>query len=162
AYLPVGWFCFLGMLVPVIGLVQVGVQALADRYTYLPLIGIFLMVVWLAGDWALAAPRRVGVVAIAMIIVLFTCALRTREQVRFWRDTETVFTHNLQVTPGNWVAHHNLALLALSRYQTQRSALEAQVLNPQLLSPERSSPSNTYPRDYLQEVISHCDAALAT
>jgi hypothetical protein len=122
-YLPVGWFCFLGMLVPVIGLVQVGVQALADRYTYLPLIGIFIMVVWLAGDCALGAPRRLGAVAIGGIIVLLACALRTREQVRFWRDTETVFTHNLQVTPGNWVAHHNLALLALRPLpnSTQRS-----------------------------------------
>jgi tetratricopeptide (TPR) repeat protein len=157
-YVTVGWLWFLGMLVPVIGLVQVGVQALADRYTYLPSIGIFIIVAWLGAAWAVRSPARLRPCAGVAACLIAICAWRTNVQARFWHDTETVFTHDLQVAPGSWVAHHNLALLALDRYQrSQRSAIETQALNAN--SP-RGSFSVSNRADYLDQMISHCETAL--
>ena len=157
-YLLMGWLWFLGLLVPVIGIIQVGVQAMADRYTYLPLVGIAIMAIWGAGDFF--AFRRWPVWARVAIgtAVLIGCGGQTLLQVRYWRDTETIFSHAIESTPGNWVAHHNLALLALNRYQeSQRISIENQLLAAQA-DAGSNSPAR---RDYLAEVISHCEVALA-
>jgi protein O-mannosyl-transferase len=98
----VGWFWFVGTLVPVIGLVQVGAQAMADRYTYLPLIGLFVAVAWvlpdLLGRWKAAA----GAAA------LLLCLILSWGQLSYWKNSETLFRHALAVTTGNYVAHGNL------------------------------------------------------
>jgi len=101
----VGWLWFLGMLVPVIGLVQVGKQALADRYTYLPHIGLFLLVVWgaAAGVARLKLPRWIPAAAAALI--LGACAILTARQLAHWRDTIMLFQHTASVTSGNFVAY---------------------------------------------------------
>jgi protein O-mannosyl-transferase len=105
----VGWLWYLGTLVPVIGLVQVGRQAMADRYTYLPSIGLFLIVCWglpeLAGN---RAGRRV-VLAIASVTAILALTVATRAQVRHWSDSVSLFRHALAVTEGNYVAHVGLA-----------------------------------------------------
>ena len=103
-----GWFWFLGTLVPVIGLVQVGSPAMADRYTYLPLIGFFLCLAWGATDWL--AHRRLGRpgLALAGVLLLAGCALLTHRQARFWRNNYTLFDHALAVTADNAVAHCQL------------------------------------------------------
>src|SRR5262249_25812359 len=95
-YLLVGWLWYLGTLVPVVGLVQVGVQARADRYTYVPLIGLFLALVWGAADVGL---RRWGphVLAAAAAVVLLACALLTWRQVHVWRDDYSLWSHTLEV-----------------------------------------------------------------
>lgn len=108
-YLVVGWLWYLGTLVPVIGLVQVGQQAMADRYTYIPLIGLFVMVVW--GIWDLLARwhyRRfvLSVVALSTIMVLMA---RSWDQVRLWQDNWTLFQHALAVTSRDHVAHYMIA-----------------------------------------------------
>ena len=96
-HLIVGWLIFLGMLVPVIGIVQVGEQSIADRYTYLPLVGVFVMACFTAprGRWS-------GVVA---AVVLAACAALTVYQVRFWRDDLTLFNRALETTRDNYLAH---------------------------------------------------------
>ena len=107
-FLFTGWFWFAGMLVPVIGLVQVGGQAMADRYVYLPLMGILVIVVWGAGEICgkYRVPRRsVGIVA---AIVCFACAVRARNQVSVWENDGTLFGHALAVTRDNYVASVNL------------------------------------------------------
>jgi tetratricopeptide (TPR) repeat protein len=170
-YLPVGWFWFLGLLVPVLGLVQVGVQAMADRYTYLPLVGIFIMLAWTGAEClrAFHVPARLGSVVAVLVLVL--CAVLARSQLEVWANTETLFTHAVSVTRGNWVAHYNLALLALRRYQdTQHGPLEKQLVrlpadapNPPALAsrvPPDGSPGSAPPRDYLEEVIIHCQATM--
>ncbi len=113
-YLFTGWFWFLGTLVPVIGLVQVGVQAMADRYTYLPLIGLFIALVWTAGEWA--AGRRLPKLAIATLAVLAlaACVWRTSGQLALWRDSETLFRHALAVTRDNYIAHLNLGIAQMA------------------------------------------------
>lgn len=110
-YLLVGWLLFVGMLVPVIGLVQVGMQSMADRYTYVPLIGIFLMLTWFAADWVGAAPRRAWLAWPGAIGVLVACFVLTQRQVEHWQNTERLFEHALRVTQNNDVAHNSLGVI---------------------------------------------------
>jgi hypothetical protein len=113
-FLAVGWLWFIGTLVPVLGLVQVGMQAMADRYTYLPLVGLSLALVWAGSE---LRPRRHGArVAIAIFItgVLILLGVRTEAQVRVWRDNVTLYSNAVESTRDNWVMHYFLAI-ALTR-----------------------------------------------
>ncbi len=103
-----GWFWYLGALVPVIGIVQVGGQALADRYTYIPLIGIFICVVWAASDFLAGARFAKPVLATAGVLVIVACAIATHRQVEYWRNNFTLFDHALAVTSDNAVAHYHV------------------------------------------------------
>ena len=109
-YLAVGWFWYLGTLVPVIGLVQVGTQAMADRYTYVPLIGLFIMIAWgipeLAAKWRY---RRIGL-ALAAGAVLAVSMILTWTQLHHWKSSFTLFEHARNVTVDNYLAHNNLGL----------------------------------------------------
>jgi len=104
----VGWLWYIGTLVPVIGLVQVGIQAMADRYTYVPLIGLFIIVAWgiheLLKRWRY---RIVGLLAITALFLLILIVI-TRIQVRYWTNSISLFEHAIEVTDGNFVAHNNL------------------------------------------------------
>src|SRR5262249_35746336 len=91
-YVIVGWLWFIVTLVPVIGLVQVGNQAFADRYTYIPLIGVFIAVVWAVADLRLRSNRGWLAGAVA-VVVLLACGLRTSMQVAYWKDALTLFNH---------------------------------------------------------------------
>jgi tetratricopeptide (TPR) repeat protein len=107
-YLGVGWFWFLGTLVPVIGLVQVGMQGLADRYTYIPYIGLAVMVSWGLADLAAAWPRgRVALASVAAL-ALGGCLATTWSQAKYWRDSTALYERALQVTSDNYMAHDNL------------------------------------------------------
>ncbi len=108
-YLAVGWFWFLGTLVPVIGLIQVGQQALADRYAYLSFIGLFIAVVWAIADWAKHLNIAGVWLAVPAVLVLAVFGVLTRNQIEYWRDSETLWRHALLVTEKNYVAHDNLA-----------------------------------------------------
>jgi tetratricopeptide (TPR) repeat protein len=116
-YLPVGWFWFLGTLVPMLGLKQVGSQAMADRYAYLPFIGLFIMVCWGVSDWA--ERRRLSLVLLAgpSIVALLALMVVTHRQIGFWSDHVTLWTHTLQVTSGNWQAENNLGMALLRQGQ---------------------------------------------
>ena len=104
-WLLVGWFWFVGMLVPVIGLVQVGIQSMADRYTYLPLVGIFVMLVWSGAEIAASFRSFSSAVAVVGVVVLIAGLMMTSVQLRAWRDSETLFEHTIAVTKDNYVAH---------------------------------------------------------
>jgi len=106
----VGWLWFLGTLVPVIGLVQVGGQAMADRYTYIPSIGFFLAIVFLAQNWTARFQMPKPVVAGASILLLAGCVFATENQLRFWHDSETLFRRALAVTRDNDIALVNLGV----------------------------------------------------
>jgi Flp pilus assembly protein TadD len=104
-YLLVGWLWYLGTLVPVIGLVQVGKQQMADRYTYIPLIGLFVLLVWAAADLlARVSSRRALPVALS-VLVLLPCVLLTWRQTESWRDAPSLWNHALDVTTDNSDAH---------------------------------------------------------
>lgn len=108
-YLPVGWFWFLGTLVPAIGIIQVGRQALADRYTYLPSIGLWLAVVWgvnaLTEKWRDRQVRLRNLVA----LIIVACMVLTIHQITFWRNTTTLFARARQAVGPNWIASGILA-----------------------------------------------------
>lgn len=107
-YLTVGWFWYLGTLVPVIGLVQVGSQAMADRYTYIPLIGIFIMAVWVVRDLTARLPRQKLVLVASAGIVLSICGLLSYQQARYWRSSFSLFKHAIKVTENNGLAYVKL------------------------------------------------------
>jgi tetratricopeptide (TPR) repeat protein len=102
-YLGVGWLWYLGTLVPVIGLVQVGSQAMADRYAYIPLLGLFVALVWLAAAGAARTRFGAGFLTAALVATLVPLGLATRAQVALWRDTTTL-TANVSMGLNNWVA----------------------------------------------------------
>jgi protein O-mannosyl-transferase len=109
-YLLVGWLWFLGTLVPMIGIVAVGDQAMADRYAYLPFIGLFIAIVWTAQ--AVFSEQRVPDLwyasAAVLLLIVFGCL--TYRQIGYWHDNETLWRYTLSVTNRNFVAHNNLAL----------------------------------------------------
>lgn len=109
-YVLVGWLWFLGTLVPVIGLVQVGSQAMADRYTYIPLIGLFVVIAWIGYDLAQVRPNMVIVVRGATACAVAGMAIATAMYVPVWRDSISLFEHALAVTPRNSAVHTNLGV----------------------------------------------------
>jgi tetratricopeptide (TPR) repeat protein len=123
-YLPVGWFWFVGTLVPVIGLIQVGGQAYADRYTYIPYIGLFMMIGWGLPDFLSKWSQRKFILGLAMIMVLVTLGILAHQQVGFWKNGITLFSRAVEVTQNNDVAHNELgnAYLRVGRCQ---EAIEA-------------------------------------
>jgi len=114
-YLLVGWLWYLSMLLPVVGIIQVNLQAHADRYTYLPQIGLYLMIAW--GVAGLLAPwhYRRQAIAFATIIVIAALTMTARVQASYWRDSETLWTHTIAVTKDNYFAHASLADLLMRR-----------------------------------------------
>jgi tetratricopeptide (TPR) repeat protein len=116
-YLTVGWFWFLGTLVPMIGIITVGEQAMADRYAYIPFIGLFIAVVWELG--AVVSKLRIPTVwpATAAVVVVLVLGCLTYRQIAYWHDNETLWRYTLSVTDRNYVAHNNLALALAKRSQ---------------------------------------------
>ena len=112
-YLAVGWLWFLGMLVPVIGLVQVGEQAMADRYAYLPSIGLFVMATWGVSAILPSTPTSTRALAGLALTTLMLCAVVTRAQVAHWRDSRALWEHALAGDPTNAVALEKLGVLAI-------------------------------------------------
>jgi tetratricopeptide (TPR) repeat protein len=119
-----GWLWFCVTLLPVIGLVQVGQQGMADRYTYVPLVGIFVALAWLVPEaWGATRERQFALAAAAFAPVL-ALAVAARAQAGHWRDTFTLFDHAARVTEGNWLAWKNLGVVHHERGET-RLALDA-------------------------------------
>ena len=112
-YLITGWLWYVGMLVPVIGLVQVGWQARADRYTYLPQIGLYIAVTWAVADLTALWRHQRTVLTTAAILTIGALSWRAWTQTRYWRDSETLFRHALAVTTNNDVAENNLGIVFL-------------------------------------------------
>jgi len=108
-WLAAGWFWYLGTLVPVIGLVQVGAQARADRYMYVPMVGLSIMLAWGGAEVVRRFPRSKTPVAVLAGVVCVSSAMLTWLQVRYWENSESLFRHAVEVTEGNYLAHHNLA-----------------------------------------------------
>ena len=124
-YFLTGWFWFLGMLVPVSGIVQVGTQAHADRYTYLPQIGLYILVTWFVADIALSWRRRRVLVSAAMVSSIVILMWLAWKQTTYWRDGRTLWTHALDVNPQNDTAHNGLCNLALKQNRFEEAVFHA-------------------------------------
>ena len=125
-YVAVGWFWYLGMLVPVLGIVQVGLQGHADRFTYLPHIGLLILLTWTIADltkrWRYRA-RILSAVAAASIILFAACAYR---QTTYWHDSISLWTHTLAVTSNNDTAHLCMASALLERGRLDEAIAHSQ------------------------------------
>ena len=139
-WLLVGWLWFVGMLVPAIGLIQVGIQSMADRYTYLPLIGIFIILAWETGEvfesWGSGVSgeaHAINAFSVSAIVILLACGIRTAHQTTYWRSSESLFRHATRVTTKNYLAYNNLGYYLSNRgkieeaMENYRRALE---INP--------------------------------
>jgi Tfp pilus assembly protein PilF/uncharacterized membrane protein YhaH (DUF805 family) len=132
-YLPVGWFWFLGTLIPMIGLVQVGTQAMADRYAYLPFVGLFVMICWGTADFASEKRLPAALLPGVSVVILAALMSLTYRQVGYWNDHVTLWTHALEVTSNNWLAENNLGTALLKAGSMDAAAPHfraAATLNP--------------------------------
>ena len=120
-YVFTGWFWYLIMLVPVIGLVQVGEQGHADRYTYLPHIGLFLLAVWLAGGLVAVHEARSRLAIATAVVLIVALAWAAFIQTSYWRNSETLWTHALDVTSDNDFAHNNLGYLCVDQGELDKA-----------------------------------------
>ena len=117
-FLLVGWLWFVGTLAPVIGLVQVGEQAMADRYTYIPSVGVLMLTIWGAHELTRRWRHQAMVPLLAGVTAVVLCVVLTRQQLGYWQDSETLFRHALAVTQNNQIAHDNLGDALLEKGQT--------------------------------------------
>ncbi|MBV9762559.1 MAG: tetratricopeptide repeat protein [Acidobacteriaceae bacterium] len=109
-YLLVGWSWYLITLLPVIGVIQAGAQARADRYTYIPMVGLLVMLAWGAADLALRWCKARAAIVTCAAAACACCVVLTSMQLQYWRNSESLFRHAIEVTQGNYVAEHNLGL----------------------------------------------------
>jgi Flp pilus assembly protein TadD len=114
-YLIVGWLWFVGMLVPAIGLVQVGIQSMADRYSYVPLVGVFIMIVWGGWEWLGGSAAGKWTLQTAAALALIACFVLTPRQIHYWANSETLFKHAVAVTTDNYLAYNNIGYYLSNR-----------------------------------------------
>jgi tetratricopeptide (TPR) repeat protein len=121
-YLAVGWFWFMGSLVPMIGLVQVGAHSIADRFAYIPFVGLFFMMIWLVADWAGARRVPTRWLAAAGVSWLLVLGVLTYRQVGYWHDIPSFWTRTLALTENNYIAHDTLGDFLASQGRTEEAA----------------------------------------
>ncbi|MDH7481125.1 MAG: tetratricopeptide repeat protein [Armatimonadota bacterium] len=144
-YMGVGWFWYIGTLVPVIGIIQVGSQAMADRYTYIPLIGIFIMLAWGIPDYFNTrikekAPKVSSILPSITCVIIAVFVVCTWYQVGYWKDTITLFGHTLPITGSNYVVHNNLGVALSEKKQYEQAIAHFQ----KVLEVEPNDPDTNY------------------
>ena len=123
-YLITGWLWYLGMLVPVIGIIQSGPQAMADHYTYLPLVGIFIIISWGAAEFAERLRYQGFILPVSAAAVLIVLLLCTRNQVNYWRNSQTLFERAIEVTKDNYMIYSNYGNILLEDGRLAEAALQ--------------------------------------
>jgi hypothetical protein len=162
-YLLVGWLWFVGTLVPMIGLVQVGRQAMADRYAYLPCIGLFILVCWLVADWSEQWHISPAGREVASFGVILALAMVSHRQIGYWRSSYALWSRSLQVTHSNNEAENNLGVLLMGAGRAQEALphLQAAVaLNPLSVINNVNLGMCEQRLGKLQSAIGHYQAAL--
>ena len=163
-YLSVGWLWYLGTLVPVIGIVQVGLQSRADRYAYIPLIGIFIIIVWAVFDWTKSRPLRGRLLAVGSASVLIVLTVTTRVQSSYWQNSLTLFQHALSVTRNNYVADNDLGELFAQQGRLDEAAkhfASALEINPRFAHARHNMGMMLVQRGKLDEAIDEFSKAVA-
>jgi tetratricopeptide (TPR) repeat protein len=163
-YLFVGWFWYVIMLAPVIGLIQINLQAHADRYTYLPQIGLCLMLAWGVADLLRASTYRTQIATAAAVVVIFAFAFVARAQASYWRDSETLWTHTIAVTKDNYFAHASLADLLMRRGRVDEAiehSEEALRIRPNDADAENNLGLALLQRGETKRALTHLEKALA-
>ena len=163
-YLVFGWFWYLGILVPVIGLVQVGDQAISDRYSYASYIGLFVMVAWgvaeVARRWRSARIAAAAAAAVGLLV----CVGITRHQLQYWQNSDALYLHALDIYPRNHIAHANLGVLKWERndhegaVQEWREALD---IAPRFADVHSNLGLALWYANKKEEAVAHLQEALA-
>ncbi len=162
-WLLVGWFWFLGTLVPVIGLVQVGVQSMADRYTYVPAIGIFIMLAWGVPELFTRFAQRQSIMGAASGVALTGCLMVTSLQLGHWKNSETLFRHAVEVTKDNYLAYNNLGYFLSNQGKADEAMTNYEkslAINPNYEDAQNNLGHALAQKGRLVEAISHYEAAL--
>ena len=120
-FMLMGWLWFCGTLVPVIGLVQAGEQAMADRYTYIPSLGVLILVIWGAHELTCRWRYQVMALSVAGGSALVLCFGLTLQQLGYWKDSEALYRHALAVTENNYLAHNNLGVVLVEKGQSDEA-----------------------------------------
>jgi tetratricopeptide (TPR) repeat protein len=158
-----GWFWFCGMMLPVIGLIQAGGQSMADRYTYLPLIGVFIILAWGAGEAFMRWRVPKAAIGIAAGLVVVACAVQTGGQLRYWRNSESLFRHAIAVTKENFVAHNNLGNILLDKGQVDKAITHYQKaleIRPGYADAHNNLGNALLQKGRVDEAIAHLQKAL--
>ena len=158
-WLLIGWLWYWGMLTPMIGIKPVGLFPLADRYTYLPQIGIYMAVTWLVAEWRVSRVALGGLMAV-VLAVLMVC---TWKQTVYWQDSETLWTHTLACTTGNDKAHYSLGIALRQKGRVDEAIAEYQEalqINPDYGDAHVNLGSALLQAGRLDEAISHLQKAL--
>jgi len=159
APLAVGWLWYLGALVPVIGLVQVGAQGMADRYTYIPSIGILIMLAWGAARFSDRLKHRNIVLGISTALLLILLTLCTRAQVRYWKNSLTLFRHTVEVTRNNHIVQYHYANALVKDGRLDEAAFHFQKslrINPRYKKPYDGLAKSFYKQGKFDETIAVC------
>src|SRR6185369_6030973 len=119
----VGWLWYLGTLVPVLGLIAFGAQARADRYTYIPLTGVLIMLAWGLANLVGERPRGAEITGIVALAAVAACVFASATQASYWHDSITLFRHTIEVSPNNYLGYNNLGV-ALSQAGRLDEAME--------------------------------------
>ena len=154
-WLATGWFWFLGTLVPTIGFVQVGAQSMADRYTYLPGVGLLIVVVWGAAEFFSTRPLGKFFCTTLAAVALLGCVLVTPVQLTYWRDSISLFRHALEVTTDNYVAANCLG----KAYEKNGDGAHALVLYRSAVELEPRFPQSQF--NYAMMLLAFRDEASA-
>ncbi len=163
-YLLVGWLWFLGTMVPMIGLVQVGRQAMADRYAYLPLLGIFILVCWGVADFFAEKRVPAAVLPVLSVVMVLSLAVMARRQIGYWADNLVLWTHTIEVTAPNYVAEDNLGGILLKQRRVEEAIVHyrrAEAIHP--TDPISVFNIGVYEQDHgqLRQAIEHFKQAIA-
>jgi tetratricopeptide (TPR) repeat protein len=162
-FLLMGWLWFLGTLLPVIGLVQVGEQAMADRYAYIPSLGLLIMVVWGAYELTRRWHQHVIGLAVAGSIAITISAMVTRQQLGYWQESETLFRHAFNVTKNNFLAHSNLGLALFNQGRIDDAIIQCQEairLNPRDADAHNNLGIALRTQGRFDEAINQCQEAV--
>ncbi len=157
-YLPVGWFWYLGTLVPAVGFVQVGPQSSADRYTYIPLVGLFIIGVWAMEDLIRGSKYYKQIAAVASALVLALCSMITVHQLQFWKNSDTLMGRALSVSANNASAQDEYAKALIAAGENQKAVEHG--AEAVLLAPNNAIMQNDYATaldgmDKSKEALSH-------
>jgi Tfp pilus assembly protein PilF len=159
----VGWLWFIGTLVPVIGLVQVGLQAMADRYTYIPLIGVFIIVAWCVPELLHKWHNKEKLLGLTVIAVLVMLGTTSWMQIRYWKNSLTLFKHALDVTENNYLAHNAFgdALKEQGKgNEAMRHYLDALEIKSDYAAPHYSIGHTLATQGKLDDAINHFQKAI--
>ena len=162
-YFLTGWLWYLIMLAPVIGIVQVGAQARADRYTYLPQIGLYLLLTWAAADLCAGWRHRRVVLGGGSTIILMALIFCARAQTAYWRNSESLWTHTLACTSDNFIGHNNLGIALLKTGNVDEAMVHYQMaleINPDFAEAHNNLGNFLFQKGSVDEAMVHYQKAL--